>query len=177
MAVFTVIDHQELTGTAASWTKSSIASSYDPLLILASVRSDRSSEGDNCRLGFNGNTTSGDYSHTSLLCNQTAGVTSGRNDAQAPTYIGDINAASNLADTFSNVKIWVPNYANTTGFKQAITQIVHPDNVSTNYYWNSEMDAVLFSEDTAAIDEVTLYSRVGDFVQYSTFTLYGVTGA
>ena len=176
MAAWTHIAHDALSLPAGSVTWSSISGSYDHLLIMASVRSDRSSEGDNCRLGFNGNTTSGDYTHTSLLVNETAGVTSGRNDVQAPTYIGDINAASNLAETFSNVKIWVPNYANTTGFKQAFTQIAHLDNVTTNYYWNLEMDAVLFSEDTAAIDEVTLYSRVGDFVAYSTFDLYGLTG-
>lgn len=175
MAVFTVIDHQELTGTAASWTKSSIASSYDHLLILASVRSNRAAVYDSLKLGFNANTTSGDYSHISLLASSST-PTSGLNTAQAPTFIGDMCGASNLADTFSNVKIWVPHYSNTANFTQAITQLVHPDNSTTNGNWGVEVDAVLF-QSTAAITEVSLHTGTGSFVEYSTFTLYGVTGA
>ena len=175
MAAFTVIDHQELTGTAASWTKSSIASSYDHLLILASVRSNRAAVYDSLKLGFNANTTSGDYSHTSLLAS-TSTPTSGRNAAQAPTFIGDMNGASNLADTFSSVKIWVPHYSNTANFTQAITQLVHEDASLTNGEWGVEIDAVLF-QSTAAITEVSLHTGTGSFVEYSTFTLYGVTGA
>ena len=173
MAAFTVIDHQELTGTAGSWVKDSISSSYDHLLILASVRSNRAAAYDSVKLGFNDNDTSGDYSHTSLLA-ATATPSSGRNTAQAPTYIGDIDGANNLADTFSNVKIWVPHYSNTANFTQAITQVVHEDASTTNYDWGLEIDAVLFKS-TAAITEVSLHTNVGSFVEFSTFTLYGIT--
>ena len=175
MAAFTVIDHTELGAAASSWTASGISSSYDHLLILASVRSDRAAVYDSVKIGFNANTASGDYSHTYLRAS-TSTPTSGRDTAQAPTFIGDIAGASNLADTFANVKIWVPNYANTANFTAAITQVAHEDASTTNNEWGLEIDAVLF-QSTAAITEVSLHTNVGDFVQYSTFTLYGVTGA
>ena len=175
MAAFTVIDHQELTGNASSWTKSSIASSYDHLLILASVRSNRAATYDSLKIGFNANTTSGDYSHISLLANSGT-PSSGVNTAQAPTFIGDMNGGNNTANTFSNAKIWVPHYSNTTNFTQAVTQLFHEDSSTSNGEWGIETDAVLFRS-TAAITEVSLHTGSGQFVQYSTFTLYGVTGA
>ena len=82
--------------------------------------------------------------------------------------------ASNVADIFSSVKIWVPHYSNTANFTQAITQLTHPDNSITNGNWGIEADAVLFKE-TAAITEVSLHTGTGSFVEYSTFTLYGIS--
>ena len=38
MAAFTVIDHDEATGDITDWSKASIPSSYDHLLIVASTR-------------------------------------------------------------------------------------------------------------------------------------------
>ena len=180
MAVYNVIDHQELTGTAASWVEDSISQSYDHLLILASVRSNRAAVYDSLKLGFNDADTAGDYAHISLRAGS-ATPSSGINTAQAPTFIGDMNGANNLADSFSNVKIWVPNYANTANFKQAISLLVHVDTSAVTNEWGVELDAILFKGDggssTAAITEVSLHTGTGSFVEYSTFTLYGITGA
>ena len=181
MAAFTVLDHEEFTSGAAVYSKTGFSTSHDHLLWVLSLRTDGGStdlDYAGLRLGTSGSIDTGTNYSLQMLNGDRVG-TPDSSRATGQTAIGNFLVAGTNAeaDTFGITKIWVPNYANTTGFKQAITQIVHPDNVTTNYYWNSEMDAVLFSEDTAAIDEVTLYSRVGDFVQYSTFTLYGVTGA
>ena len=88
-----------------------------------------------------------------------------------------VGGASNLANPFGAIKIWIPNYANTANFKQAILDGVIENNSTTNAQWNLHVAAGLW-QSTAAINAVSLADLASNnFVQYSTFTLYGVTGA
>ena len=85
-----------------------------------------------------------------------------------------IPADSATANTFGAVKIWIPNYANTTGFKQAICTSTAP-NASTSS-WGVMITAGLWSS-LDAVDCVGIKETGDDLMQYSTVTLYGVTGA
>ena len=179
MAVFTVIDHTELGASAVSFDVTSIPSSYDHLLIVASLRTDIANTLAINKLNFNGDTGS-NYSDTQLQA-ATATVTSGQNLA-GRTYmrVGQVSGASLLANSFGVLKIWIPNYANTANFKQALTQSNTGGDSTSDGWWSMNIDAGLWSS-TAAIDQVTLATtpsapEVG-YVQYSTFTLYGITGA
>ena len=175
MAAFTVIDHTELSGTASSYDVTSISASYDHLYLEASVRSDQSGAyQDFCHFQFNNDTTASNYSSTWLIAS-TSTPTSSR--ATTYTWGGFINGPSALADTFSPVTMWIPNYANTANFKQVLFQSAGPNNSTTNDQWHVGMSASLW-QSTAAIDQFTWQPYGSDnFVQYSTFTLYGVTGA
>tara|TARA_R110000751_G_scaffold277287_1_gene378541 strand:+ start:248 stop:472 length:225 start_codon:yes stop_codon:yes gene_type:complete len=72
--------------------------------------------------------------------------------------------------------MWIPNYANTTGFKQIVGQQSVENNSATDYRYYMGLNAFLW-QSTAAVTALKLYPSTSDFVQYSTFTLYGVSGA
>ena len=178
MAVFTVIDHTELTGTTASWAEASISASYDHLLLEASIRGAESAYWNNLwiRVGNGSLDTGANYTYTNLTTVNSSGPISGRATGQtkwAGQYIG---SASTLADTFGIVKIWIPNYANTANFKQCIIQTAVENNSTTNTQWNLTIVAAMWNSTSAITDFELSEPNVG-MAQYSTFTLYGVTGA
>ena len=174
MAAFTVIDHTELTGTTASWSKTSIPSSYDHLLIKASMRSANSGNNASATLRVNGETAATNYSYTALRA-ATSTPSSVRYTTEASLGYPTMTATTALADTFSPVTIWIPNYANTANFKQVLWYGGNFYNSTTDWDWQLKITAALWSN-TDAIDEIEM--ATGDsFVQYSTFTLYGITGA
>ena len=175
MAAFTVIDHDELTGDAASWTSSTIASSYDHLLVKVSARQDGSYHYVNAYITLNGDTGS-NYSHTSLRTDSAA-VESNRNTSQGNIHYCQTPAASATADTFGTMTIWIPHYANTANFKQMVASSAAENASTTDSQWWLNQTAGLWHS-TAAVTSITVDAYSTDnFVQYSTFTLYGITGA
>jgi hypothetical protein len=180
MAAFTVIDHQELSGSASSITKSSISGSYDHLYIEYSLRGTKSNAGsysDAFLLRFNTSTTSSEYSATRLYASTNTPVSS--RPASSGILVEEFPAANALADTFGAGTIWIPNYTNTANFKQAIIQNVFPNNSTsvTGPQWSLSMVAGLFSATPAAITEVKFQCNSASFDTYSSWTIYGVTGA
>ena len=174
MAAFTVIDHTELGASASSWDVTSIASSYDHLYLEASMRSDRVSAEDQFHVRLNGSTDADDYSSTRLT-QEGSSVDSGRYATGDFGYWAYFHqpAASAVADTFGALTMWLPNYANTANFKQAF---ISSSSGSTSGV-GVAVTACLFHS-TSAVDQITVTPLTGpNIVQYSTFTLYGVTGA
>ena len=178
MAAFTVIDHTELTGTTTSWAEASIPASYDHLLLEASIRGTQAAYFNNLwiRVGNGSLDTGANYSSTSLTTLNSSGPVSSRASGQTKWAYQYIGSASTLADTFGTLKIWIPNYSNTANFKQAIIQTAVENNSTTAAQWNLTQNAVLWSSTSAITDIEVSEPNVG-MVQYSTFTLYGVTGA
>jgi len=178
MAAFTVIDHTELTGSETSWTKTSIPSSYDHLYLIFSTRTDSpSGERDEAEVILN-NDTGTNYSLTQMWAGEN-GSGAGSQQTTGDEEIAKIyiNGDGSTADTFGAGTLWIPNYANTTGYKQVLTHAACEGATTTNYRWGLSLCAGLWAS-TAAINQITLQPVTGtNFVQYSTFTLYGVTGA
>jgi len=180
MACWNVIDHTELASGANSYTKSSIPSSYDHLYFVASVRTDAAVYTDYSEFEFNADTSNANYSFTNLVAmTSTPDSNNDSTSSSMSLYGGEVCGASMLADTFSTVEMWIPNYANTSNFKSALTTVTTPNNSTTDYRWGLWQAANLWHS-TAAINELKYFVRdIGgdDFVQYSTFTLYGINGA
>ena len=179
MAAFTVIDHTELTGTTASWSKTSIPSSYDHLYLCWSARSDHSggpTYRDAIYCNVNGDTSSSDYSMTHLFTGSATPASYRSSGVSAWTDFADNPASLALADTFGTGSMWLPNYANTANFKQCYANSATENDSTTDYRWGIQVIAGLWTN-TAAVTALALTLQNGDFVQYSTFTLYGVTGA
>jgi len=181
MAAFTVIDHTELGASAASWNVSSIPSSYDHLLIKASVRTDVAGANALSNMTVfvgNGSLDAGTNYSSTWMMNYAGSVQSARTSVISGSVYHKVNNATSTANTFTSVEIWIPNYANTANFKQFLTCSALEGASTTNYYYADILRADLWSS-TAAIDEIQLLSWTAssNFVQYSTFTLYGVTGA
>jgi hypothetical protein len=175
MAVWNVIDHEEFSGSATSYEKTSIPASYDHLYFVASARTDVSTYLGSSKLTFNG--IGGTSYDLTTMYATTATPTSGSetsNDCINYIYVA---ANSVLSDTFGTVEIWVPNYANTSNYKQVLSKWTCPNNSTTNSQWIVGQTAGLFMN-TAAINQFTFSENTGgNFVQYSTFTLYGINGA
>jgi len=175
MAVFTVIDHTEATGATAYWEETGISSSYDHLMLVTSLRGDRSGfEWGNTLLELNGGGGSV-YSETRLYA-QTATPVSNRDSSRANYTSLITSEADALADTFASTVLWIPHYANTANYKSFLSRSVGPNNSTTDDEWQVRVGAGLFGS-TAAITEIRIDGNSSDFVEYSTFTLYGITGA
>jgi len=176
MAAFTVIDHTELGAAAATWTSATIPSSYDHLYLTISARGALAGTNwyEYVDVQFNGDTGT-NYSSTGLRGQASAGAwqTSGVDGLDRVLLI---NADGSTASTFGNASIWIPNYANTANFKQVVARFATEGDTASNGEWILGIGAGLWSS-TAAITSITIDPQNGDLMQYSTFTLYGVTGA
>lgn len=162
---YVALAKQVLTGTQASVTFSSIVNTYTDLIILCSVRTDRASTVDYLKIRFNG--ASADTNLTSrFIYGDGATATSSTAAYAQPARL---DAASNTANTFSSVEIYLPNYAGSTNKPISATGVAE-DNSTTGYV---QATAGLFS-DTTAISSITLLNLFGSFVSGSRFDLYGI---
>jgi hypothetical protein len=176
MACWNVIDHTEFSGAANYYEKTSIPSSYDHLYFVASARTDASGEYvDFCNWELNGDTNASNYQSAFVQA-----FTSSLAFAEGSTYTygAQMSSASALASTFGVCEIWIPNYANTSNQKAAFTRSAGLNNSITNNHYNIAFSSGLWKS-TAAINafKFQVYGGSDDFVQYSTFTLYGINGA
>jgi len=149
---------------------------YDHLLILASVRSEilSSVKFDQIQMRVNG-ISSNVYTDT-LLYAQTATVVSSRNTARSDFTGAAWPSSEMLADTFGCVRIWIPHYANSANFKQVLMSSAGAT-VTSDDDWRIVVSAGLYAQ-TTAISSVEIKSGyAADHAEFSTFTLYGVTGA
>jgi len=177
MAAFTVIDHEELGSATTYWEHTGIPTTYDHLLLMVSGRTDDAvtQRYATLQVGDGSIDTGTNYSGTVLLA-KTATPISERDSSATFIRASYISGNTFLADTFASIKIWIPHYANTANFKQVIVQTVGPNNSVADYFWSVSVNAGLWSS-TDNIERMRLSCSAGDWMQYSTFTLYGITGA
>tara|TARA_Y100000758_G_scaffold121127_1_gene85312 strand:+ start:5544 stop:6083 length:540 start_codon:yes stop_codon:yes gene_type:complete len=178
MAVFNVISHDELGSSTASWENTSIPSSYDHLMLKVSARSTASGSGSvEMKMQWQGENDAADYA----FYRSTFTLTGGSNQAgRAHAGTGDphykagyIPEAGALADSFCNLTVWIPNYSDTTAYKQGFLH--NSQQYNSNYLFGNVMTACLFLDD-AAIHTIKLFPLSGSFAQYSSFTIYGING-
>lgn len=181
MACYTHIAHNTFNAPASpvTWTGIPTDGTYDHLLIMGSVRSDRSANYDTLRISFNDREEASDYSSTTIYGYSTTAIRTGNNTAQAQIHLGDISGSTSSPSSgngmvFGNFKVWVPDYANTDRFKAAFAEVTRESNSTSD--WSLSLTAFMF-EYQEAIDEISLSCNVGDFIAESEFTLIGVKGA
>ena len=180
MAVWTVIDHTELGAAAAEWDVTSIPTdgTYDHLYGVVSCRTDAAVYADQWGLKFNDDAT-GNYSSTFIYANTSGSNTpaAGRGSSQnAIQFLYGATGASAGAGNFGVMTFWVPHFANSANYKSCFAKWSGSNDSATNGEWMVGVAAGLWNN-TAAIDQITLIDvSADDFVQYSTFTLYGITG-
>lgn len=157
-------------GGAANITFSSIASTYTDLCLKLSLRSSNTAGSwDTVRILLNGNATN--VSQRDLYGTGSAAGTEALASPENNT-ISYTSNANNTANTFGNLEIYIPNYANTSYAKSISADGVGENNATaalatlTAALWNS----------TSAINsvQVTPYSGSYTFVQHSTAYLYGI---
>lgn len=144
---------------------------YTDLVVKASARTAGSFVAAEFRLTFNGNNSN--YSWRRLQGNGSA-ASSDANTTYGGVYnqlilLGSNNANSSTANTFGNGEFYIPNYTS-SNFKSISSDLVSENNATEAY---ATFIAGLWSN-TAAITSLSLTSNGGDFIQGSTFYLYGV---
>lgn len=162
----TLISRTTLTTSAASVTFSSIPQTYQTLKLVVSIRTSGSESTGNAYASVSFNGSSANFTRRSLYGNGTS-LTVG--SATGTTSIATADSSVNVANTFSNVEITIPNYFGSTN-KSFSDDGVNEDN-ATNA---SQIFAANLLSNTAAITSITL-TGVSNLVANSTFSLYGVS--
>ena len=154
-------------GGAATIEFTSIPATYTDLCVLASIRSNRSGSTSNLTVKFNGSTSS--YNRRELYGDGSAAGSASASSTSAFEYVY-IPAASATTSTFSNMFLYIPNYAGSNNKSFSIDNV--QENNTTAAY--AQLEAGLWSN-TAAITSITLTEQYGsNLSQYSTATLYGI---
>jgi hypothetical protein len=150
-------------GGAATIDFTSIPQTYTDLIVKISGRSALAAVGDNATTSFNNNTSN--RTQRSLYTGDGSTV-------QSFTYTSFyiwVPGSNATASTFGNTELYIPNYtgSNNKSFSNDVTT----ENNGTAA--ELALSASLWS-DTAAITSVKVTCNGGNFVQYTTATLYGV---
>jgi hypothetical protein len=150
-------------GGAASLDFNSIPGTATDLMLVYSLRAAVSNGG--LRLKVNGATTN-------LTVRLLYGTGSSAASATDTTYIGTTTNSGTTSNTFGNGTLYIPNYAGATT-KSFSADVVTEGNYGTP--WEGWVTAGLYNS-TTAITSLSLFNdAAGNFAQYSTATLYGVT--
>lgn len=161
-----LIAKQEVgASSVASLEFTSIPATFDDLVLLLSLRSDRASNTTaELKVRFNGATTDTNHSSRYLYGNGASAVSG----TTAYGYLGTATGATATSSTFSSLEVYIPNYAGSTNKSYSVTS-AHETNATTAY---AEVTAGLWSS-TSAIDAIKVVP-VGNLVQYSSAFLYGI---
>jgi hypothetical protein len=155
-------------GGAASIDFTSIPNTYTDLQVVLSVRSGASFTRRVPTLTVNGSSAN-DYRDLYLLGNGSSASSAQDVPPQPNMLIWDAPAANATANTFSNIGVYIPNYASTTTYKSISSDGVTEDNAAAN---TMAFVAALYMQNTA-ISRLTFVVQ-GNFVQHSTAYLYGI---
>jgi hypothetical protein len=149
-------------GGAASITFTSIPQTFTDLYLVFSVRPDSATT--DTQISFNGNTAN--FSRRHVFGNGSSAGSSNASDR----YIGSNPNSSYTANTFGNHLMYIPNYTASLA-KSYFADSVAENNATTSVQvilaglWN----------DTSAITSLSLsVFGSGNFVQYSSASLYGI---
>lgn len=158
------------SGGSSTITFSSIPQTYTDLLVKYSLRCDT---GNVEMYGtFNGNTSSV-YTWKLLRGNRAVSAFASSDSGTSTTYDKHyIGWNGNTANSFGNGEMYIVNYTG-SNFKPITFDEVSETN--GNDAW-MQLHAGLFSS-TSAITSITFTANTGNFVQYSTAYLYGISNS
>jgi len=156
------------SGGASSIDFTSIPSTYTDLVIKLSGRTTNANLQDYLAMQFNGSGGTA-YSHSDLTGNGSSAQSTIQTGLDRYYFTYVLNGATSTSNTFSNVDVYIPNYAS-SNYKSISSDGV-PENNTTGITYTT-LSAGLWSS-TAAITSINFVAS-GSFVQYSTATLYGI---
>lgn len=150
------------SGGASSITFNSIPQTFTDLALQMSLRTTASAIFDYMGLNINNG------SAVEIIRLQgTGSAANSTRSAGGNSFI--VNGNTSTANTFSSSFVYLPNYT-TTNSKQFIIDTVTETNATGAY---QELDAMYFANSSTSTTTISLYAS-GNFMQYSTFSLYGV---
>jgi len=156
-----LIQHIELSSAQTNLTLNSIPQTYTDLYLWFSGRVSVTDGG--LRLRVNGSTAN---LSTRLLYGNGSSATS----ASETTYVGTVSDSNTTANTFGNGALYFANYAGSVA-KAFSGEVVHENNATAAVQW---VVAGLYNSSTAISSLELFNAGGGNFVQYSSVTLYGI---
>lgn len=153
-------------GGATSIDFSSIPGTYTDLQLVISARTSATGNIVDAVI-FNSDSAS-NYSF-SFLQGTGGAASSGNSTGTTSIQIGYVNDAGTTSNTFANQVIYIPNYTASTSKSMSI-DTVQENNGTQALSW---INAARWSG-TAAITSLSVLLSSGNFVQYSTASLYGI---
>jgi hypothetical protein len=164
---YTLIQKTTVTSAGASSISfTNIPQNFTDLVVMCSLRNATASTAQSGWVKFNGSSTG--YAHK-YLGGDGASASSAGDAAATRIYIGQVDGATATANTFANVSIYIPNYTS-ANYKSVSIDGVQETNDTTAY---ATLSAGLWSN-TDAITSISLETTAGNYVQYSSASLYGV---
>jgi hypothetical protein len=157
------------SGGAAYAEFTSIPATYDDLYIAYSCRIDAAGYNNYASaVSFNGSTSNRSSRRLEAIGTSVASSTF------ASAMYSDITTGSSAtANSFNSVEVYIPNYAGSTNKSYSSTHAVETNHATYN---SLGCYACLWS-DTSAITSVRFTPTSGNYVQHSSFYLYGITKA
>ena len=166
MATYEAIETVEVgSGGAAEIDFTSIPATYTDFVVKVCARTDVAAA-NRTTINFKFNNSTASQSMRTLFGYETPPV-------ESSTYTDlrlSVPAAGATASTFGNAELYVPNYAGSNN-KSVSVDSVNENNSTTA--WLIGFWAGLWSN-SAAITSITFTPASGNFVEYSTATLYGI---
>jgi hypothetical protein len=157
-------------GGSSSITFSSIPSTYQHLQVRYMPRISTSDTAENTWLQFNGDTGSNYAYH--FLDGNGSSASSGAGTSQTRILAGRAGAANSGSNIFGANVLDILDYANTNKYTTA--RIL--GGIDRNGDGNIRLDSGLWMN-TAAVTSLTISpTTANNFVQYSSFALYGIKG-
>lgn len=173
MSAWTVIAHTEVgSGGTGTIDFTSIPQTYTDLCLLFSSRGDNTTVSG--RFYINNDQTMANY-YTRILYGSGSGSGQSIGAASSGDHNGVaswLNQPSNYtSNTFNNVMMYIPNYAGNTNKSISLDSVIE-NNATASF----QVIAASIWNNTAAINRITLLDALlGNQVQYSSATLYGIT--
>jgi hypothetical protein len=166
MATYEAIETVEVgSGGAAEIEFTSIPGTYTDLVVKVCARTDVAAA-NRTTINFEFNNSTASQSMRTLFGTDTP-------PPDSATYTDlrfSVPGAGATASTFGNAELYVPNYAGSNN-KSVSVDSVNENNSTTA--WLIGFWAGLWSN-SAAITSITFTPASGNFVEYSTATLYGI---
>jgi len=159
------------SGGSSTITFSSIPSTYTHLQIRAITRSTRSAANSNIYLGFNNDTTTGNY-YGHYLNGDGSSAGAGAKIGSTTSAIIISAAATSTSSVFTGAVIDILDYANTNKYKTSRSLNGYDTNGDGRIFFMSGLWM-----NTNAISSIQITDALGSFAQYSSFALYGIKGA
>ena len=150
---------------ASSIDFTSIPSTYTDLCLMVSVRGSGAYTATDCKVIINGSTTG----YTSRAVAGSGSAAFSFAETTAGYVAGYVPGTLATASTFANNSLYFPNYAGSANKSWSVDSVTE-NNASTAF---AILAASLWSN-TSAITSLSYTALTGNFVQYSTATLYGI---
>lgn len=155
------------SGGESSMNFTSIPTTYTDLYLVISGRATESDNGTSLRIVFNDDTANQSSRELRAIGSTVASYT--------VTYAqnGYLAASQSYTNTFGNALLYIPKYRNDK-HKISSGDVILPSNTTSEQY-------IVFSGkkwgSTSAITKISISPSSGNWVQYTTATLYGITNS